>query len=225
MLNRFGKKQSAYFNLVYQPLRESDGTITGVMAIANEVTAQVEAKFALKESKEKFSNMVMQSPIAMTTWRGKDYIIEIANEAMMKKIWRKEPHEVIGKKALEVFPELFDQKYPALLEKVFTDGIVYRENESVAYVQGNDGMKKFYLDFEYSPLFEKDGSISGIMITVNDVSLKVEARQQLEDAEERLRLAAEGTGLATWDLNLANKAILFIRHGWLLFLAIPNQPL
>ena len=209
MLNRFGKKQPAFFNLVYQPLRESDGTIMGVMAIANDVTAQVEAKFALKESKEKFSNLVMQSPIAMTTWRGKDYVIEIANETMMKNIWRKEPHEVIGKKAMDVFPELFDQKFPALLNKVYTDGIVYRENESVAYVRGNDGMKKFYLDFEYSPLFEKDGSISGIMITVNDVSLKVAARLQLEDAEERLRLAAEGTGLATWDLNLQNRHIIY----------------
>lgn len=208
-INRFGKKETAYFNLVYQPLREPDGKITGVIAIANEVTLQVEAKFSLEENKEKFSNIVMQSPIAMTTWRSKDYIIEIANDAMLKNIWRKEAHEVIGKKALDVFPELVNQKYPALLEKVFTEGIVYREKESVAYVQGNDGMKKFYLDFEYSPLFEKGGSISGIMITVNDVTQNVEARLQLEDAEERLRLAAEGTELATWDLNLKTRQIVY----------------
>jgi len=208
-LNRFGKKETAYFNLAYQPLRENDGTITGVMAVANEVTAQVVTKYALKESGEKFSSIVMQSPIAMTIWRGPDYIVEIANSSMMQHIWRKEPHEVIGKKALEVFPELSDQKFPALLRKVYIEGTVYRENESITYVQGNDGMKKFYLDFEYSPLFEKDGSVSGIMITANDVTQKVEARLQLEDAEERLRLAAEGTALATWDLNLQNRQIIY----------------
>lgn len=209
ILNRFGKKEPAFFNLEYQPLRESDGTISGVMAVANEVTAQVADKFALRENEEKFSNLVMQSPIAMTIWRGRDYIIEIANETLLKNIWRKEAHEVIGKKALEVFPELYDQKYPALLEKVFTEGIVCRENEAVAWVQGNDGMKKFYLDFEYSPLFEKDHSISGIMITVNDVTQRVAVRQQLEDAEERMRLAAEATGLATWDLNLQTRQIIY----------------
>ncbi len=209
MLNRFGKKSPAFFNLVYQALREADGTITGVMAVANEVTAQVNAKYALKESEKKFSNIVLQSPIAITIWRGADYTIELANETMMKNIWRKEPHEVIGKKALEIFPELFDQKYPALLKKVFTEGITHRETEAVAYVQGNDGMKKFYLDFEYSPLLEKDGQISGIMITVNDVTQKVVVRQQLQDAEERLRLAAEGTGLATWDLNLQTKHVIY----------------
>jgi PAS domain S-box-containing protein len=209
ILNRFGKKEAAHFNLVYQPLRESNGTITGVMAVANEVTAQVEAKFALKENEEKFSNIVLQSPIAMTIWRGKDYIIEMANDAMLKNIWRKEPFEVIGKKALDVFPELFDQKYPALLKKVITEGIAHRENDAAAYIKGNDGMKKFYLDFEYLPLFEKDNSISGIMITASDVTLKVEAKLKLEDAEERLRLAAEGTGLATWDLNLESREIIY----------------
>jgi len=208
-LERFGKKQLAYFNLVYQPLRNNDGSITGVMAVAYEVTNQVQARFALQQNQENFSNLVMQSPIAMTIWRGRDYIIELANDVLVKKIWRKEAHEVMGKKALEVFPELIDQKYPALLDKVFSEGIVHRETEAVAYVQGNDGMKKFYLDFEYSPLFEKDGSISGIMITVNDVTQKVEARQLLEDAEERMRLAAEGTGLATWDLNLQTNSIIY----------------
>lgn len=208
-LNRFGKKEKGYFNLVYQPMRENDGSITGVMAIANEVTKQVEAKFSLEENKEKFSKLVMQSPIAMTIWRGQDYIIEIANEAMLANIWRKDANEIIGKKALEIFPELIEQQYAALLEEVFTKGLVHRQNESVTYVQGNDGMKKFYLDFEYSPLFEKDNSISGIMITVNDVTQKVEARQQLEDAEARLRLAAEGTGLATWDLDLQNRHIIY----------------
>ncbi len=208
-LKRFGKIEPCYFNLVYQPLRESDGTISGVMAVANEVTKQVEAKHALKENEEKFSNIVIHAPVAMTIFRGRDYVIEVANNAMLKNIWRKEAHEVLGKKVLEVFPELFDQKYPALLEKVITTGIPHREIESVVYVQGNDGMKKFYLDFEYLPLFENDNSVSGIMITVNDVTSKVEARLLLEDAEERLRLAAEGTGLATWDLNLQTRSIIY----------------
>ncbi len=208
-LNRFGKKETAYFNFVYQPLRESDGEITGVMVIASDVTYQVEAKFSLLESQNKFSNMVLQSPIPMTIWRGKDYIIEIANDVLLKNIWRKEAHEVIGKKALEVFPELASQKYPALLNEVLIKGIVQRETESVAYVQGNDGMKKFYLDYEYSPLYEKDGTISGVMITANDVTQKVEVRQQLEDAEARMRLAAEGTGLATWDLDLQTMHIIY----------------
>lgn len=209
MLNRYGKKEPGYFNLVYQPLREADGSINGIMVVASEVTEQVKLKFSLQESEKQFRNMVMQSPIPMTIFRGDDHIIEIANNVMIRDIWRREPSELIGRKALEVFPELNDQKYPELLKKVLHTGIAHREYESVAYVQGDDGMKKFYLDYEYAPLYETDGSISGVMITVNDVTERAEARGKLKEAEERIRLAAEASQLATWDLDLCTRDVIY----------------
>lgn len=206
-INRYGKRENVYFNFIYQPLFEN-GTITGIVVVANEVTSMVEARHTLEEKQRQFSNFIMQSPIAMTIWRGKDYVIEMANETMFKTIWRKEPKDVIGRKALEVFPELNDQKYPELLRKVLVTGGIHRENESMAYVRGDDGMRKFYLDFEYAPLLETDGSISGIMITVYDVTENVESRHKLEDAESRMRLAVEATELATWDLDLRTRDII-----------------
>lgn len=206
-INRFGKKETVYFNFIYQPLFEG-GKITGVMVVANEVTSMVAERHALQEQQRQFSNFIMQSPIAMTIWRGHDFTIEMANETMFKRIWRKEPQDVIGKKALDVFPELNDQKYPELLRKVLVTGGIHRENEAMAYVQGDDGMRKFYLDFEYAPLMETDGTISGIMITVYDVTEKVESRHKLEDAESRMRLAVEATELSTWDLDLKTRAII-----------------
>lgn len=206
-INRFGKKEKCYFNLVYQPLVE-DGKIVGVVVVANEVTQLAEARHELEESQRQFSNLIMQSPIAMTIWRGPDFIIEMANETMFRKIWRKEPENIVGRKALEVFPELNDQKYPELLSRVLITGQTHREKEAVAYVQGDDGMRKFYLDFEYAPLLETDGSISGIMINVYDVTEKVESRLKLSDTESRMRLAVEGTELSTWDLNLLTREVI-----------------
>lgn len=206
-LNRFGRTQQCYFSLIYKPLVEL-GIITGVIIVASEVTELVDAQHALEERQLHFRNLMMHSPIAMTIWRGPEYIIEVANNAMLTEIWRKQKEDVIGKKALEVFPELANQKYPGLLKKVLATGEPYRENEALAYVQGDDGMKEFYLDFEYSPLVETDGSISGLMITVYNVTEKVESRNKLKDAESRLRLAIEATGLSTWDLNLNTREII-----------------
>ena len=208
-LNRFGKKEPAYFNLVYQPIRDDDGKVNKIMVVATEVTEQVKLKHSLLESEKQFRNLVMQSPIPMTIFRGEDHVIEIANNVMVKDIWRKDPSELIGKKALEVFPELNDQKYPALLKKVLHEGVYHREYESIAYVQGSDGMRKFYLDYEYAPLSEPDGTISGVMITVNDVTERAEAREKLKEAEERTRLAAEASQLATWDLDLITDNIIY----------------
>lgn len=208
-LNRYGRADLAYFNFVYQPLREENGDISGVVVVATDVTSSVETRHSLMESEKQFRHFIMQSPIAMTIFRGEDFVIELANNVMFEKIWRRKEADVIGKKIVDAFPELVEQKYPELLKKVFVSGKPHREIEAVAYVMGDDGMNKFYLDFEYAPLFETDKSVSGIMVTVNDVTEQVNARKKVEDAEERLRIALEAAELATWDLDLKTRHLIY----------------
>lgn len=208
-LKRHNKYEQAFFNLVYQALYSESGAITGILVIASEVTHQVLTKHAILERERNFSHMIMQSPIAMTIFKGPDYVIEVANEELMNNIWRKKREDVMGRKALEVFPELNDQKFPELLNRVYSQGVVHREKEALAMVQGDDGLRRFYLDFEYSPLKDQEGSVEGVMITVNDVTDRVEARQKVIDAEARMRIAVEGTGTATWDLDLVTREIIY----------------
>jgi len=203
ILNRYGKKELTYFNFTYQAFKDEKGIITGVVVVATEVTSLVRAKQSLQESSRQFAALIMQSPIAMTIFRGRNFIIELANRTLLQNIWRKTEAEVMGKPALEVFPELKTQKYPDLLRKVLDTGITHREKESIAIVRD----ELFYLDFEYAPLRNPEGVIDGIMITVNDVTEKVIARQELEIANERLRLAVEATGLSYWDLRLEDRKI------------------
>lgn len=198
-IKRHGRIENCFFNFVYQPLREPDDSISGIMVVVNEVTSQVHARHVLLESETQFRNMVMQSPIPMTIFSGPDHIIDIANTQMIHNIWRKKESDLIGKKALEVFPELNNQKYPALLKRVMETREPYRESESIAYVQGDDGLKKFYLDFEYAPVLEPSGNVYGIMITVNDVTEKVTAREKIEESENALSMAISVTGLGTWN--------------------------
>ena len=213
-LNRFGSREQTYFTFVYQPLRQDDGAVTGVIVVATEVTRQVHAKYALQESEAQFRNFINQSPIAMTIFRGPDHIIEIANETLLKNLWRRERHEVIGKPALEVFPELKTQQYPKLLQDVLQNGTTHQQKEALAYVDASDGRKTYYLDFEYAPLHAIDGSVSGVFITVYDVTEKVEARKKSEEAEKRFRDLIETLPVAVYttdlqgDLNLYNKAAL-----------------
>lgn len=208
-LNRYGKEELGYFNLVFYPLREENDQVTGVIVVSYDVTEAVKARHLLTESENAFRKFVMESPIAMTIFRGKNHIIEIANDAMMKNIWQRTTDDTIGKPILEVFPELLDQKYPELLNEVLTKGITVRENEAIAYVQQKEKLEKFYLDYQYTPLFEKNGEANGVMITVYDVTNKVEARKKLEVAEQRTRLATEIAAIATWDLDIATDAIIY----------------
>jgi PAS domain S-box-containing protein len=209
ILNRYGKLEQTYFNFVYQALREEEDGITGVVVVANEITESVKAKLILADSEKQFRNMVMQSPIPMTIFRGEDYVIEMANTIMFEKIWRRSEDSVIGKKVLDVFPELKAQRYPELLREVYTTGKTHKENESIALVQGDDGMKTFYLDFEYAPLFAGKDVVDGIMVTVNDVTEKVEARKKIENAEERARLSIDAAEMGVFEVDLKTDQLIY----------------
>ncbi|MGC4101971.1 PAS domain S-box protein [Ferruginibacter sp.] len=215
-INRFGKHGISYFNFLYHPLRENNGDISGIIVTVTDVTESVKAKHLLAESENQFRNMVMQSPIPMTILRGKDFVIETANRVMFETIWRKKDTDIIGRPILEVFPELRQQKYEELLNEVFSTGKIHREKESIAYVQGDDDLKKFYLDFEYAPLFEKDNTVSGIIITVNDVTEKVEARIIVEESELRFRNVANSAPVFIWTAD-TNKMRNFFNTAWLKF--------
>jgi PAS domain S-box-containing protein len=61
-LNRKGKEEIIYVNFVYEPFKEVDGRISGVIAVATEITDQIESKLKLQESEEQFRFMSESMP-------------------------------------------------------------------------------------------------------------------------------------------------------------------
>ena len=206
-LKRRGSKEMSYFNLVYHPLREANNAISGIMIVAMEVTDTVNAKKALEISEQHFRTMVNRSPMGMAVLRGEDLVVEMANDKMLNLFWKKSSKEVLGKKLLKLFPELKDQQFPELLNKVLKEGEKVSDSEVVAYVRHGKKLTKFYVDFEYAPLLNSSGMVDGIVLTSTDVTAKVAARKKLEDTEERIRLAIEATELATWELYIESKKL------------------
>lgn len=60
LIKRGGKLETLYFDFVYEPYMEDDGSISGVIVVANEVTEQVLFKNMLEESEAR-ANLVVDS--------------------------------------------------------------------------------------------------------------------------------------------------------------------
>lgn len=196
-------------------IKGKHGPAKGVKPSVEKVSEHSKSKNRLKERERQFKNLVMQSPIPMTIIRGKDLIIEMGNNAMYQNIWRKNKKDVIGKKLLDVFPELKEQKYPQLLKHVLETGKPFSQKESMAIIKGDSGLLEFYLDYDYAPLRELDGTVSGIMATVNDVTERVHARkkliqfskdlkQEVEDRTEMIRASNKKLQQTIQELKKAN---------------------
>ena len=190
-IKRKGKIQNAYFDFVLHPFIGDDGKVAEVMLIANEVTDYVVARNTLEENENQFKNLVLQSPVAKAIFRGKDLKIEMANYQMLDHFWKRTWDEVIGKNLSDVFPELKDQNFVAELKEVIRTGQPIRNQDSKAVVF-KDGKKiEFYVNYVYLPLKEVDGSVSGVMITVTDVTDQFLAKEKLINFSKELEKKVE----------------------------------
>lgn len=208
-MRRFGKPEQCYFNFVYQPITEETGEISGIFVVATEVTQQVLAKHRLERSETQFRTLVTQSQFAKAIVKGPEFVISLANESMLTNLWGRQMHEVVGQRLFDVFPELEHQNMGKILRNAYQTGKLYRDSEASMIISGPDGPKEHYVDFQYAPTIEADDEVSGIMISLNDVTDKVTFRKQITDAAERLSLATDGTQLATWDLDLKTRHIIY----------------
>ena len=195
------KLENVYFNFVYQPYLEADETISGVTVIAYEVTAQVIVKQALadqreaekkaikriEESNKRYHTMLMQSPFAFSIMKGKDMVVTVAND-LMKEFWGKGT-DVEGKTLLQVLPELKDQPFPAMIDKVFTTGIPIYANEMLAQLKHNNKLEDKYFNIVYQPHYEADESISGVTTIAHDVTSQVTVKKTLEALYEAEKIA------------------------------------
>ncbi|MFD1602583.1 PAS domain S-box protein [Flavobacterium artemisiae] len=179
-----------------------------------DITAEKQYQQDIEESEKKWRNLIMQSPIPKAILRGEDFTIEMANWVLLNNIWKKDETEVQGKKILELFPELKKQKYAKLLKKVYESGKVYSEFESLLFIDDKNGGREYYVDFEYAPVRESDNSISGIKITLIDVTEKVEARKKIEESEKRFRSLTESIPQLIWETDAEGNA-LFASGKWL----------
>ncbi|MDW8852997.1 ATP-binding protein [Flavobacterium sp. MMLR14_040] len=150
-------------------------------------------------------NIVDNTPLPIAVYTGNELKIELANPAMIKA-WGKGT-EVIGKKYLEVVPEIENQQIFNQALSVFQTGIPFHaKNKKVELVIDNV-LKTFYFNYSFIPLFDNEKKIYGIMNTGADVSDLYEAHKQIQSSDERLRMAIESSGMGTYEIDLSTKKI------------------
>lgn len=209
-LIRHGKEDTIYVTFVYAPLKNIEGEVTKIAIWVLDNTPQVIARQKIEEADKRFRNTVKQAPVGITILRGPEHVVEMANEAYLKLVGREE-NTFVGKPLFESLPEV-QETVSALLDGVYKTGIPYHGNELPVPINRYGTQQIFYFDFLYHPLKEENGEISGIIVTVTEVTEKVEARKKTELNEERLNIIVEASELGTWDLNLKTKELQYSKR-------------
>ncbi|OXG06984.1 PAS domain S-box-containing protein [Flavobacterium araucananum] len=150
-------------------------------------------------------DIVENAPLPIAVYTGDELKIELANPAMIQA-WGK-GGQVIGKTYLEVLPETQNQPFFEQALQVLKTGIPFHAKDKKVDLVIDGGLKTYYFDYNFIPLFDKEANIYGVMNTGADVTDLHLAKLQTQSAEERLRMAIDSSGMGTYEIDLATKKI------------------
>jgi PAS domain S-box-containing protein len=162
---------------------------------------------ALKESETSLRNLVMSAHYPLMLLRGREWVVEIANQKLVE-LWGKSLPEVSGRRLMEILPEIKDQPFPMLLQRVFETGLPYGQEEEVLVVNTADGLVEKFISFYYDPLFDSDGNVSGIIVTADDITAKVEVRNSLEESYRKEQELNDEVSAINEELSASNEELI-----------------
>ena len=202
-----GVLENVYFNFVFQPIKNENDQTEGIFIHAVDVSEFVIARQRARESEERFRSFVVNSPMPIGIYVGREMRIETANQAILDTWDRDE--SVIGKTFREALPELEGQPFYQLLDDVYTSGETYQATAERVDLFRHGRMEITYYNFTYKALRDVHGEIYGVINTGVEVTDLVEARHRLQETQENLRVAMAVAEIGTWQFNLQNQTVYF----------------
>lgn len=184
-LPRNGKIETTYINFVYEALKEADGTVSGIVAIAIEVTSQTISRSKIEESEHKIRALVENAPFAIAVYTGEEMIVELANQTIIN-IWGK-GNDVIGKSFMDVLPELTNQQVFEQIKNVYKTGQAFHTENTPLDLLVDGKWGTYYFNYGFTPLYDLKGNIYGVMNTGVDLTDLNLAKKKIEEADKRFR--------------------------------------
>jgi len=164
---------------------------------------------------ERLREMFQQAPGAMAILRGPTHVFELVNPAYSQLIGYR---DVIGKALADALPEVSEQGFIAVLNRVRATGEAHVGRGVAVLLQRSPSatLEQRFLDFVYQPLKDISGQVTGIFVAATDVTDRKLAEEALQRSETRFRqlIEASPAGVAISERDgtviLANDELLRI---------------
>jgi signal transduction histidine kinase/ActR/RegA family two-component response regulator len=188
-----GEPEQVWLNLDYSPILGEDGAPAGVIAIVVEITDKVRIERELEAERKSLKLMFEQAPGFIAMMSGPEHRFAMVNEAARTLVAGR---DVLGRTVAEALPEVVEQGFVRLLDRVYATGEPYIGRSALVNLQhGPDGvLAERYLDFIYQPIVA-DGATTGVFIQGHDVTDQHETEKAIR-AETRKLDVLNRTGAA-----------------------------
>jgi PAS domain S-box-containing protein len=171
------------WKLMNVPVLNEAGAVEYIIHTIVDITDGLKAdiEVASLPGMEKAYRFFMNAPVIIGYLRGDDYVIELANEGLLR-VWDRSG-DVIGKPLFSAIPELEKQGVRKLLDDVRRTGTPFFAYEYPLTFHRAGKSETLYFDFVYQPLYENEGDkiASGVISVGHEVTQQVQARHKFRN--------------------------------------------
>ena len=160
------------------------------------LTQEKRARREADAARADLHSLFMQAPAAICVLRGPEHRFDLANPLYVRLVGR----DVLGRTVAEAFPEVVEQGFVALLDKVYATGEPFFGNGTpITFEAPPAPPVHLVLNFVYEPFRDADENVAGILVIAFDVTDIVEARAQAEESERQLRELVDNLPELAWN--------------------------
>lgn len=188
-LVRNGQLETLYVNLTYQPQRATTGTISGILVVATDVTAQVVARREL-EASEAHLQLLRDTVPAMIFYLDAQQRYQSYNQVF--KEWYQVGEEALGQTVRELAGEQAYQTIEPHLTKAYGGQVEQYELLAPARM-GPDR----WLSIVYTPHKTPEGRVMGVIVHATDITQRKQSERILQASEARFRSLIQEAPVAT----------------------------
>lgn len=128
--------------------------------------------------------------------------ILIYNDAIMRTFAGIGP-EGLGRSVFDVLSDVADFYRGVMASCAAGEAPSFRDQ--MLKVERNGGSETAWFDLDFTPVIERDGAHSAVLVHAFETTDKVRTRRALERSEERLRMALDASGMiGIWDFDLVS---------------------
>ncbi|MBY8961653.1 response regulator [Flavobacterium sp. D11R37] len=181
--------KSLYLKIALQPLYDENGVISGIITIAENITAQVETRKKIEDSETKFRNLIQQAQIGIVVFKGENLKVDVVN-SKYSELLGMQPWQIEGREMCDIMPELKGSYVEKSLLHVLHTGERHTHNNLPVTLNLHGKTETNYYSSVYQPLVENN-KITGVVALVSKVTDEYLATKIREQNEEDLRLILE----------------------------------
>ncbi len=186
---------SGIYDYIFTPVFGPDGEVEVIAGTTRDITERKAAEDdrerllrILDNERGRLRAVVEQAPAFICVLRGPDHVFELANERYYEVVGKR---DILGKPLREALPEVRGQGYIELLDRVYSTAESFTGSQMPVMLRrrNDDLLEQRFVDIVYQPLYEPDGSVSGVLTHGIDVTDVVQSKEALRATAERLRRA------------------------------------